>query len=205
MENVLEEPAISYNRYYTEEEYLNLNWQNGERFEYWNGDLVAMAGGSINHSKIAVNLITSIAPLTRKNGCSTFGADTPLRINQGLIFFLPDVMVTCNENDKHADKFLTSPTLIIEILSNSTELYDRSRKWEQYRKIKSLRYYLLVSQNDYKVEMFYRPNEMTLFTFQSFDGPEAIIHFLEWNFSISLKNIYEGIIFDQAHNETIEQ
>ena len=205
MENVIEEPAIAYNRHYTEEEYLNLDWQNGERFEYWNGELVAMAGASLRHNEIVFNLTAILKSMGRGNNCKTYFSDAFLQLKNSATYLFPDVIFTCNPEDLNSEKFIQNPSIIVEVLSNSTELYDRSRKWEQYRKIKSLRYYLLVSQDDYKVEMFYRPNDLTLFTFQSFDGPDAMIHFMEWNFSISLKNIYEGITFDQTHNEALEQ
>jgi Uma2 family endonuclease len=193
MENVIQEPAVAYKRIYTEQEYLNMAWEEGVRYEYWDGQLVAMAGGSIKHSKITVNLITSLVSKTRLLGCSTFGPDTVLKINEGNKFFLPDIMISCDENDKQAERFLTSPNAIIEILSDSTELYDRKQKWDLYRKIKSLRHYLLVNQHTCKVEMFSRTKENGLFYYQVFEGTESIITFSDMGFTLALKDIYEGI------------
>jgi Uma2 family endonuclease len=81
----------------------------------------------------------------------------------------------------------------VEVLSDSTELYDRTKKWEQYRRIKSLRYYLLVSQNEYQVDMYHRANETSLFYFQSFNSLDEMILFENLGFCLKLSEIYAGI------------
>ncbi len=195
MEHLVEEAAIAYNQKYTPEEYLNMEWENGQRYEYWDGELLAMAGSSINHSKINVNLIIAIDPHVRTKGCGVFGTDTMLKMLQSEKYFLPDIMVSCQNDDPGATQYLHNPSIILEVLSKSTELYDRAQKWDQYKKIKSLRHYLLVSQYEYKVEMFSRANEQTLFYYQSFERLDQVITFKDFGFEISLSEIYRGISF----------
>jgi Uma2 family endonuclease len=193
MENVIHEPAVAYKRNYSEQEYLNMVWEDGQRYEYWDGQLVAMAGGSIKHSKITVNIITSLVSKTRLLSCNTFGPDTFLKIPMANMIFLPDIMISCDESDNLADRFLTSPTVIIEVLSDSTEIYDRNQKWDEYRKLKSLRHYLLVSQHAYKVEMFSRSKEHGLYYYQVFEGIDANITIANPGIEVSLKDIYVGV------------
>jgi Uma2 family endonuclease len=111
-------------------------------------------------------------------------------------YFLPDVLLTCDPEDLNFQSFqIKNPTIIVEVLSESTESYDRNQKWRQYQKIKSLRYFLLISQHEYRVEMYKRQNEQTLFFYQSFEGLDAIIHFEDLGFEMSLKEVYDGISF----------
>jgi Uma2 family endonuclease len=193
MEENIKEAAVPYQKKIAAEEYLNMEWENGQRYEFWNGELLAMAGGSMNHSEISGNIYASLRPLVKKQSCKIFYNDFALQSLSGNHFFLPDVVITCDKSDFESEKSIKNPSIIVEVLSDSTELYDRSKKWEQYRKIKSLQYYLLVSQNEYSVNMYHRPNESTLFYYQSFSGLDASISFTTMGFELSLKEIYESI------------
>ncbi len=195
MEHLVEEAAIAYNQKYTPEEYLNMKWEKGQRYEYWDGEIVAMAGGSINHATIIGNLYFSIRKDLKGSSCKFFNTDVILKMQGQDIYFLPDLLITCDEHDILSEKFIENPSFIIEVLSKSTEIYDRTQKWDEYRKIKSLKHYLLVSQHEYKVEMFSRANEHTLFYYQSFKGLDEVIAFKDMGFEIHLKEIYEGISF----------
>ena len=201
MENIIQEPAVSYKNFYTPEEYLNLEWENGVRYEYWEGELVAMAGVTLRHNEITINLTTLLKPFGKTKGCKTYSTDAKLKCKDDKYYFLPDVAFTCHPNDFNAENFIQNPTIIVEVLSDSTELYDRTQKWEQYRKIKSLRHYLLVSQKKYEVEMYSRTHEHALFYYQSFNRPEQVISFSDLGFKMALKDIYEGIAFDEKYME----
>lgn len=194
MENILEEPAVAYKQFCSEEEYLDMEWENGIRYEYWDGTLVAMAGGRPRHAEISVNLIVALKSKVKGTGCKVYNSDVLLKLPVGKKYFLPDVVVTCHKDDLASERFFHNPSIIVEVLSDSTELYDRDKKWEQYRTIKSLRYYLLVSQQEYKVDMYHRPNETSLFYFQSFKGIDEIIPFEVLGFGINMSEIYDGII-----------
>jgi Uma2 family endonuclease len=110
-------------------------------------------------------------------------------------YFLPDVMLTCHPEDLNPKSYqIKNPVILVEVLSPGTETYDRNRKWRQFQKFKSLRYFLLISQDEYLVEIFYKPNEHTLFFYQSFEGLDAVIHFEDLGFEMSLQEVYDGLL-----------
>jgi Uma2 family endonuclease len=196
MENILEEPAVAYKTFCTEEEYLDMEWENGIRYEYWDGTLVAMSGGRPRHAAINGNIFFAFKSKIKGSGCMVYNSDVLLKLPFGKNYFLPDVLVTCHTEDKESERFLHNPSIIVEVLSDSTELYDRTKKWEQYRRIKSLRYFLLVSQKEYLVDMYHRPNETSLFNFQSFRGLDEIIPFEDMGISIKMNEIYDEIMLE---------
>ncbi len=196
MENILEEPAVAYKTFCTEEEYLDMEWENGIRYEYWDGTLVAMSGGRPRHAEINGNILFALKSKLKGKGCKVYNSDVLLKLPIGIKYFLPDVVVTCNKDDIASQRFFHNPSIIVEVLSDSTELYDRTKKWEQYRRIKSLRYFLLVSQKEYLVDMYHRPNETSLFNFQSFRGLDEIISIEDMGISIKMSEIYDGITLE---------
>lgn len=210
MENLIGEPAVAYPSLYTTEEFLNMQWENGKRYEFCNGELVEMAGATLNHNRLVSNSYLTInnAASGKEKGCEAFMLDVLLGIKNRNSYFLPDLLLTCDENDLNEDRIIFYPTLIVEVLSDSTELYDRTKKWEIYRRIPSLRYYLLISQKEYHIDLYQRPNEQSLFYFQSFEGAESIINFPDLGFTISLNDIYKGIQFEKngspANKNTIK-
>ncbi len=197
MENFVSEPAVAYGNRYSEEEYLNMQWENGNRYEYLDGKLVAMAGATLNHNRLVGNFNMALKGAKKGNGkdCDSFFLDALLGIKNRKTYFLPDLVLTCDENDLKEDRIIFNPTLITEVLSESTELYDRTKKWEIYRRIPSLRYYIMVSQKEYHIDMYQRSNEQSLFYFQSFDGADAIISLKDLGLEISLITLYKGIQF----------
>ncbi|MCT7994924.1 Uma2 family endonuclease [Laspinema olomoucense] len=129
------------------------------RHEYLGGQLFAMAGSSEEHNRIACNLCTYLITHLRGSGCKTFISDMKVKIQvaqgTGDIFYYPDVMVTCDEQDR--DKFYkTHPCLLVEVLSPSTETIDRREKRLNYQSLASLQEYVLVSQDQMQVEVYRR-------------------------------------------------
>jgi Uma2 family endonuclease len=199
MENQIKEPAVAYGNRYTPEEYLAMEWENGMRYEYWDGELVAMSYATQAHNEIGFNVNTALKAKKRKDGCNSFQESIMLRQDKENNYFLPDVLFTCDPDDLNPKSFqIRNPSIIVEVLSESTESYDRNQKWRQYQKIKSLRYFLLISQQEYRVEMYKRQNEQQLFFYQSFEGLEAIIQFEDLGFDMSLMEIYDGIVFPET-------
>jgi Uma2 family endonuclease len=196
MENMVKEPAVAYGNRCTPEEYLEMEWENGVRYEYWDGELVAMSYATLAHNRLAFNVNTIFHQKKGKYGCGSFQESVMLRQEKNNNYFLPDVLLTCDPEDLNFQSFqIKNPSIIVEVLSDSTESYDRNQKWRQYQKIKSLRYFLLISQQEYRVEMYKRQNEQQLFFYQSFEGLDAVIHFEDLGFDMSLMEIYDGIIF----------
>ncbi|BAY22962.1 hypothetical protein NIES2100_27260 [Calothrix sp. NIES-2100] len=142
---------------FTIEEYLQLEQTSEIRHEYFGGQVFAMSGGSKQHNTITLNIASRVRSHLRGGSCSVFMADMKVRIqlaNQNKnIFYYPDVIVTCDPQDQ--DRFyLNYPCLIIEVLSPSTELTDRREKLVNYRNLETLQEYVLVSQEEIKVEVY---------------------------------------------------
>ncbi|MDZ7956921.1 MAG: Uma2 family endonuclease [Aulosira sp. DedQUE10] len=142
---------------FTAEEYLQLEQTSEIRHEYLGGQVFAISGGSKQHNLIAGNIYSRLRSHLRGGSCSVFMADIKVRIelaNQNKsIFYYPDVIVSCDPKDQ--DRFsLNYPCLIIEVLSPSTELTDRREKLVNYRDLERLQEYVLVSQNEIKVEVY---------------------------------------------------
>ena len=141
----------------TVEEYLKAEESSEIRHEYLDGQIFAMSGASREHNLIAGNIFARLRTHLRGSSCRTFISDMKVKIqidNQKAdLFYYPDVVVTCNSTDKQRF-FLTSPSLIIEVLSPSTETTDRREKLLNYQKLDSLREYVLVSQDKVKIEVY---------------------------------------------------
>jgi Uma2 family endonuclease len=142
----------------SEEEYLAIERAAEFRSEYFDGVMYSMAGGTHRHSHIMGNVTREFGVLLKKRPCLVMPADARVRVGQGRLYCYPDLVVACEprqyaELDKDT---LVNPTLIVEVLSPSTEAYDRGAKAEQYRTISSLRAYALVSQAGPHVEIHSR-------------------------------------------------
>ena len=161
------------------------------RHEFVNGDVYAMAGGSENHNRVAINL-ASHCNLNAKSGCRTFMSDMKLRLDSGNIFYYPDVMLVCDASDNEA-YFKTSPCMIAEVLSHSTELTDRREKWAAYQKLQSLREYVLLAQDRAYIEVYQRVNlsqwGMTML------GIDDTLVLTCGDISVPIKDLYRGVDF----------
>ncbi len=135
-------------RHFSPEEYFHWESQQELRYEYIDGEVFAMAGGTIAHSAIAVNLISLLRPHVRGSNCRVLGSDAKVGISENGAFFYHDLIVTCDQRERFAVKAVFHPKLIIEVLSASTEAYDRGIKFTRYRKLESLREYVLISSTD---------------------------------------------------------
>jgi Uma2 family endonuclease len=141
----------------TAEEYLEFE-QNGEiRHEYVAGQVYAMAGASEAHNLIVGNIFALLRPHLRGSSCRSFVSDMKVKVKtqQTDIFYYPDLLVTCDPND-NKKYFKTNPSLIVEVLSDSTETTDKREKRINYQTIESLQEYVLVSQDEIKVEIYRR-------------------------------------------------
>ncbi len=181
-------------RKYTYAEYLQLEKETDVRHEFWNGEVFRMAGGTRSHSDICFNITRLVNDAFRPRGCQAYQSDVKLELRKENYYVYPDVILTCDKDDNDA-YFVKNPSLIVEVLSKSTEGYDRSIKLAQYRKIKSLRYYLLVSQSSTYVEIFGRKNENDLFTYDVAEGIDATIELPALDFALPMSKVYEYIEF----------
>lgn len=142
----------------SEEAYLAFERQAEGRHEYVNGEVYAMPEGSMAHARVAANLIVALQTRLRGSGCMPTTSDQRVFVPSTGLYTYPDVSVTCGEPERHPkDKeTLTNPSLLVEVLSPTTEAYDRGAKFAHYRSIPSLRAYALVSPEARTVEVFER-------------------------------------------------
>ena len=143
-------------------EYLRRERAAEYRSEYYAGEIFAMAGGSPRHSLIKINIGAMLRDRLLKQPCTPYNSDLRIRVPTGLYTY-PDVSVICGElefDDEFKDTIL-NPTVLVEVLSPTTEAYDRGKKFDHYRRIESLREYVLVSQDEPRVERFLRNDDGT--------------------------------------------
>ncbi len=142
----------------TPQEYLEWEERQLIKYEYVDGFVFAMTGGTLPHNDIAVNLTTALKKHLRGKGCKVRMADAKVGVSKNGPFHYPDVIVSCDERDRRAIKLMQYPCLIVEVLSPSTEGFDRGDKFKHYRCIKTLKEYVLISAEKMSVEC-YRLNE----------------------------------------------
>ena len=145
----------------TPEEYLELERKAEYKSEYYHGEMFAMAGASREHNVLAMNLSATLHAQLRRRPCEVYPSDMRVRVGATGLYTYPDVSVVCEQPqlaDEHAD-ILLNPTFLAEVLSPSTEGYDRGRKFEHYRTIESLAEYLLVAQDRIHVDLYTRQQD----------------------------------------------
>ncbi|QFY89728.1 Uma2 family endonuclease [Magnetovirga frankeli] len=142
------------------EDYLAGEQQSEIRHEYIDGQVYAMVGASDRHGLIVNALAFALTPAARRRGCQLFTSDMKVRLEIGgsSIFYYPDLLLSCDGDDRHA-YFRSSPCLIVEVLSESTQRVDRQEKFLSYRQIPSLQEYLLVAQDERRLECFRRSRD----------------------------------------------
>jgi Uma2 family endonuclease len=191
-------------RYYTPEEYLALEEKAEYKNEYWDGRIVPLnsnspnlSGASINHIQIVINLIEFLSPKLKKKNCRTFSNDLKVWITKRNKFFYPDLVITCGKLEylaKRNDTIL-NPNLIIEVLSDSTESKDRGEKFLSYQSLDSLQEYILISQDKYLVERYFK-REDTNWIYQPTIGIESEVNFESVEETLKLSEIYDLVEFE---------
>jgi len=181
-------------QHFSHEEYFALEEQEQIRYEYMAGEVFAMTGGTVKHSLISVNCLSSLANLFKNTQCNVFNSDLKLKIPEHDKFCYPDVMLLYKDTSQ--SNFIEEPELIIEVLSESTESYDRGLKFEHYRSIKKLKYYLLVSQERVHVELYFRQDEKH-WILSEFTEMDESIKLDKWQMNLPLSEIYYHIDFNQ--------
>jgi Uma2 family endonuclease len=181
--------------YFRPEEYLELDGLSNVRYEYYNGEIVAMTGASVEHNQITTNLILTIGTQLDTKGCDIYVNDLRVRVEATGAYTYPDAVIVCGkkELDTTSVDTLLNPTILIEILSDSTESYDRSTKWAHYRRIATLQEFLLVSQTEYRVEQYIRQEE-EVWQYIVYEGAEAVIHLPTVRLNLPLQALYRKVL-----------
>jgi len=178
----------------THEEYFAIEQAEDQRYEYIAGQIFAMAGGTENHALISMSIGSALLNALRGKPCRVYGADMKLYVREYDKFCYPDVQVLC-EKGIHKGKYVENPVLVVEVLSDSTESYDRGRKFERYRSIESLQYYLLVEQDRQHVELYERESEGRW----TLTSPQRLV-FPGLDIVLDIEEIYRQVEFSQTDN-----
>lgn len=189
--------AAAREKIYTEEDYLVLEASAQEKHEYYDGKIITMPGGTLNHNLIAANVLLAIKLALRQlnKKCLVLGSDMKIRIAEENLFVYPDAVVICDQPVFYKDRkdVITNPLLIVEVLSKSTEEYDRGVKFDYYRTLPSFQEYVLLSQNKPRASVYHRES---VDTWRIINVIEGAIHLQSIGCDILLEDIYEDIIFD---------
>jgi len=182
----------------TPEQYLELERAALDvRSEYYNGRMYAMSGGSYPHAIVIGNLGGELRMALKKGPCVVTNSDMRVRVNKTGLYTYPDIVVVGNspqfEDDDHDT--LLNPTLILEVLSTSTEAYDRGFRSIQYRTLESLQEYALVSQSQPSVEIF-RRQPSGEWIFSESVGMQAVCRFDSVGCTVAMKDIYDKVTFE---------
>ncbi|ETX04060.1 MAG: hypothetical protein ETSY2_31015 [Candidatus Entotheonella gemina] len=180
---------------YTSDQYLALERKADYKSEYINGHIVAMAGASRQHNLIASNLCREVSQQLRGRPCEAYISDMRVKVSHTGLYTYPDVVIACGEiqfEDTETDTLLT-PTVIVEVLSPSTEAYDRGEKFAHYRRLASLQDYLLVAQDKVRIEHYVRQGDQWILS--EVNGLNDTLHLAAVDCTIALQDVYDKVQF----------
>ena len=178
----------------TIEEYLEWEPHQDLRYEYFNGEVFAMTGGTIPHNDITLNFYTALRPHLRSKGCRVNVSDVKVQVSSESPYYYPDVVVSCDPQDINARKFIKNPKIIAEVLSPGTSAKDRGEKFTSYLNMPSLKEYLLINSETISVERYCR-GEGRMWLYYPYTAGD-IITLSSIDFEIAIELVYEGVVFE---------
>jgi Uma2 family endonuclease len=173
------------------EEYLEWEEKSEVKHEYIDGEVFAMAGSSGKHAVIVKNFILTVGPHLRGSGCDLYPQDIKAKVSRRKRYYYPDLMVTCDDRDKPDDYVKRHYKMIVEVLSDSTEKFDRGDKFEDYRRSQSLEEYVLISQNRMHVEV-YRKNIAGRWELQAYYRGDRV-ELASIGLEFAIEDLYEDV------------
>jgi Uma2 family endonuclease len=185
------------NPYFTPEEYFALERASDKRWEYWDGEVVCMSGGTLNHGLISGNLFNAIQNSLKSGKCRAFTGDMAVKSPALEYYRYPDVSVVCGKAETEridVGDAITNPIVIIEVLSSTTEQRDRNEKRKLYQAIPTLHEYLLVDQYAANIVRYVRQGN--IWQQDGAVGREASIELSSIGVVLSLEDVYNGVEFD---------
>jgi len=173
-----------------------LSWENEqpERHEFVRGEVFAMVGGRRINGRVSFNLAIALANQLKGSPCQVFGESMKVATSDDTVFY-PDVFVTCDPRDLRTEQVFTAPTVIVEVLSPTTQAYDRGLKFTLYRNLASLREYTLIDPETREVQMFRRGAD-GLFTLHDLTGIPAI-EFVSIGCTVTAEDLFDGVVVQQ--------
>ncbi|MCU0645932.1 MAG: Uma2 family endonuclease [bacterium] len=190
-------------KYFTAQEYLELEESAEYKSEYYKGEIFAMAGGSINHNQIIMNVGTQLSQTQPHHKCRSFATELKLWIEEIDLFTYPDLMIICDKPKFYSGRIDTilNPLIIIEVLSRSTEAYDRGKKFQFYRSIPSFQEYILIDQYSVHIDQFYI-DSTGKWSFKDYNDIKDILKFSKIDCDIPLEKIYHLVDFELKETES---
>ncbi len=175
-----------------------------QRYEYWDGEVVAMSGGTRNHNRVCLNFFKLLDNALADRSCEVYIVDVKVQVEPGQKYFYPDVVVTCDERDAYGSKLrdpqlVQFPCLIIEVLSPSTEAVDRGKKFAKYRQSPTLQEYVLVQVAQPGIEVF-RRNEQGKWVLSEYSLDE-ILPLESVDVEIAIAHLYRQVQFEAEATE----
>jgi Uma2 family endonuclease len=183
------------------DEYLAWEATQQERHEYWDGEVVSMAGGTKKHNRVSFNSSKVLDAALTGRDCEVYITDVKVQVQANRKYFYPDVVVTCDERDQDT-QLVQYPCLIVEVLSPSTEAVDRGAKFTYYRRFTTLREYILIQPEQPIVEVFSR-NEAGRWELAEY-GIDDVIDLVSLGCPIAVKDLYDRVTFDQIEDDINE-
>jgi len=190
----VKEPAVSYNKqHYTIEEYLQMERASNVKHEYYQGEIFAMAGAGHRHNIIFSNFFVSAGAQLLNSPCRPYGSDMRMHIPENTLFTYPDISIYCGDpiTTDEDEETVIQPTIIIEILSESTRNYDRGTKFNLYRDIPTLKEYVLIDTDNIGVEIF-RINTDNHWVLEEYKTLQQTVQLPTVGVSLSMQTIYKG-------------
>jgi Uma2 family endonuclease len=182
----------------TEEQYLALERAAEFKSEYFDREMFAMSGRSMQHARLQQNLTTELSIALRGGRCEAFGSDLRVRVSSRMYTY-PDVSVVCRKPLLADDRqdVLLNPVAVFEVLSPSTEKYDRGLKLQRYRTITTLQDYILVSQSELRIEQYTR-QENNLWILRDYESLDEELTIASIGVSLPMRRIYDRVEFPAA-------
>jgi len=178
----------------TVQEYIQQEIETGTKYEYHNGKIYALAGGTLNHGLICGNVYSELRnKLKEKDSkCLPFNSEIKLNIDKSNSYVYPDTMVICGEieSSKVDKNSVTNPILIIEVLSKSTAEYDRGDKFHLYRQIPTFKEYVIIEQKKHVVDVHYKHDNSDLWKITRYEGLDKIVKFQSVGIEITMEELY---------------
>ncbi|WP_017654838.1 Uma2 family endonuclease [Fortiea contorta] len=188
---------VTQQRYFTPEEYLQLEEAADYKSEYIDGEIIPMAGGTINHNQIALNLSTELNFAFKKQNNRVYMGDVRLWTPPKRTYTYPDVMILVDEPEfwNNRKDIIVNPQVIIEVLSKSTAAYDSEDKFQAYRTIPTFQEYLLIDQNRIHIDQFSKTGKKQ-WTLREYDEEDEKVSLVTVPFEISLEDVYNKVKFE---------
>jgi Uma2 family endonuclease len=186
----------------TEAEYLEFERNSDTKHEYWGGEVFAMSGASEAHNLVYGSTYALLYMQLRGKSCTAYPSDMRVKILAADLYVYPDISVVCGDKEYSDDRrdTLINPILIVEILSPSTERYDRGKKFQHYRELPSLQEYVLITQDSPRIEKYVR-QEKGLWQFSDAVGLEAAIALTSIECTLALAEVYEQVTFSDLPSD----